>query len=218
MCLQHPEFRKILTDENFSKNICAIIIDEAHCISQWGGDFRKTYALLEKLRALFPPHIPFLATSATLPPVILREVRSKLAIDTETSFYLNLGNDRLNIAMSVRQINGIDDYDALRPLLIDNVSKVDDMIKTIVFRDQVTATQITCRRVRQMLPKHLRKYVDYIHAHRSVKAKGRVMRRFRQGKIMILIATEAAGMVREVYQIRVRFAYYIHLRVLIFLI
>jgi bloom syndrome protein len=46
-----------------------------------------------------------------------------------------------------------------------------------------------------MLLKHLRKYVDYIHAHRSVKAKVRVMQRFRQGKIMVLIATEAARMV-----------------------
>jgi superfamily II DNA helicase RecQ len=50
MCLLHPEFRKILTDEKFQENICAVIIDEAHCISQWGGDFRKVYALLEKLR------------------------------------------------------------------------------------------------------------------------------------------------------------------------
>jgi hypothetical protein len=46
----------------------------------------------------------------------------------------------------------------------------------------------------------------------------RVMQRFRQGKIMVLIATEAARMVWKVYQILVHFAYYIHLRVLIFLI
>src|ERR1700683_554763 len=108
MCLKHAEFRKILAEDNFSKNICAVIIDEAHCISQWGGDFRNVYALLEKLRAFFPPHIPFLATSATLPPLALREVRSKLAIDTDTSFYLNFGNDRPNITMSVQQINGSD--------------------------------------------------------------------------------------------------------------
>ena len=115
MCLEHNVFCKILTDKNFSKNICAIIVDEAHCISQWGGDFWKLYALLEKLQAFFPPNVPFLATSATLPPLALRDVHSKLAIDPDTSFYLNLGNDRPNMAMFVQQINGLDDYEALWP-------------------------------------------------------------------------------------------------------
>ena len=195
MCLKHAEFRKILAEDNFSKNICAVIIDEAHCISQWGGDFRKVYALLEKLRAFFPPNIPFLATSATLPPLALREVRSKLAIDPDTSFYLNLGNDRPNISMSVQQINGSDDYEALRPLLAHNVSKPEDMTKTIVFTNTVSGSQIGCKRVRQFFAKPLRKYVDSLHSHRTVRAKRRVMRRFRQGKVKILIATEAAGMV-----------------------
>src|ERR1700683_311805 len=108
MCLRHLEFWKMLTDEKFQENICAVIIDEAHCISQWGGDFRKAYALLEKLRALLPPNIPFLVTSATLPPLVLREVRSKLAIDAASSFYINLGNDRPNIAMCVQEINASD--------------------------------------------------------------------------------------------------------------
>src|ERR1700691_998039 len=61
MCLKHDTFCKILTDENFSNNICTIIVDEAHCISQWGGDFRKLYALLQKLQVFFPPNIPFLS-------------------------------------------------------------------------------------------------------------------------------------------------------------
>jgi bloom syndrome protein len=196
MCLQHSEFRKILMDEKFSDSICAVIIDEAHCISQWGGDFRKMYAFLEKLRAFFPQNIPFLATSATLAPEPLREVRTKLAIDPEASFYLNLGNDRPNIAMSVQQIDSTDDYDALRPLLAQDVTTPDDIIKSVVFVNARNATQLVCRRVRQFYPKHLRRYVDYLHAHRTVRAKRRVMQRFRQGKIKVLIATEAAGMVR----------------------
>ena len=43
----------------------------------------------------------------------LRKVCSKLVIDPDTSFYLNLGNDRPNITMSIQQINGLDDYEAL---------------------------------------------------------------------------------------------------------
>lgn len=185
----------MLTDEKFQENICAVIVDEAHCISQWGGDFRKVYALLEKLRALLPPNIPFLATSATLPPSALREVRSKLAIDAASSFYINLGNDRPNIAMCVQEINGSDDYEALRPLLAHDVTSHEDLEKAIVFTNSVNTTQMTCKKVRQFYPKHLRKYVDYLHSLRTPSAKRRVMRCFRSGKIMILIATEAAGMV-----------------------
>jgi superfamily II DNA/RNA helicase len=98
--------------------------------------------------------------------------------------------------MSVQQINGSDDYEALRLLLANNVTKVEDFTKTIVFTNTVNAMQTMCKRVRQFFPKHLQKYVDYLHAHRTVRAKRRVMRRFRQRKIMILIAMEAAGMVR----------------------
>src|SRR5882762_5692899 len=133
MCFEHEAFRKILKEESFNKDICAIIVDEAHCISQWGGDFCKVYALLEKLRAFFPLGIPILATSATLNQPALRDVRLKLAIDAEASFFLNLGNDRPNIAMHVKRINGSDDYESLRSHLAEGVSSADDFKKTIVF-------------------------------------------------------------------------------------
>ncbi|KIM73718.1 hypothetical protein PILCRDRAFT_15010 [Piloderma croceum F 1598] len=177
MCLQHDEFRKILIEEKFSKNICAM------------------YAFLEKLRAFFPPDIPFLPTLATLPPLALREVRSKLAIDPNTSFYLSLSNDRPNIAWSVQQINGSDDYEALRPLLAANITK------TIVFTNTVNSSQIGCKRIHLFFAKQLCKYMDCLHSHRTVKAKRRVMRRFRQGKVKILIATEAAGMGADILDI-----------------
>jgi superfamily II DNA/RNA helicase len=125
----------------------------------------------------------------------LREVCSKLAIDAYTSFYLNLGNNHPNIAMSVQLINSSDNYEAPRLLLADNVTRVKDFTKTIVFTNVVNAMQTTCKRVQQFFPKSLWKYVDYLHAHRTARAKRRVMHRFRRGKIMILITMEAAGMV-----------------------
>ena len=78
MCLLHPEYRKMLTDEKFQDNIYSVIIDEAHCISKWGGDFRKVYALLEKLHALLPPNIPFLVTSAAAYAGVLSLLRMAL--------------------------------------------------------------------------------------------------------------------------------------------
>ncbi|KAK0475386.1 P-loop containing nucleoside triphosphate hydrolase protein [Armillaria novae-zelandiae] len=66
MCLEHIEFHKAI--RSISKDIIAIIVDESHCISQWGGEFRPHYAQLEKLRTLVPDGMPVLAVSATLNP------------------------------------------------------------------------------------------------------------------------------------------------------
>ena len=41
-------------------HVLVVIVDEAHCISQWGGDFQPAYAELEKLRAFIPTNTPLL--------------------------------------------------------------------------------------------------------------------------------------------------------------
>lgn len=196
MCLKHEGFRKIIASSSFD-GISAIIIDEAHCIAQWGGDFRTAYAELANLRAFIPPDIPVYPTSATMTKPALREVCSSLAIDIARSFFINLGNDRPNIAFSVEKMQSSTDYNALRPHLFrcDTPSKPDELIKSIVFTDSVLGTQVITREVRKWLPDELQHYVGYLHAHRSPSAKRRIMRLYREGKILILIATEAAGMV-----------------------
>ena len=196
MCLKHEEFRRHLVDTKF-EGICAVIVDEMHCISQWGGDFRKAYGDLSKLRAFFPPHIPILGTSATAPPAVLQDVRASLLIDPETSFFLNLGNDRPNISFEVHQLNSSTDFDALRPYLtrVSNPSSPDGIIKSIVFMNSVISTQLGTQKIRSWLPHHLCKHIAYLHALRTPHARKRVMKWFRKGKIKILVATEAAGMV-----------------------
>ncbi|KAM6496623.1 P-loop containing nucleoside triphosphate hydrolase protein [Amanita muscaria] len=113
MCLKHPEFRKWLTAKETTNEIMAIIVDEAHCISQWGGDFRPVYSQIEKLRAFMPPDIPVLLTSATLPPAALADCCSRMKLDVKDSFMLNLGNHRPNITMSVLRMDGSKDYKAV---------------------------------------------------------------------------------------------------------
>lgn len=51
----------------YNKFISMIVIDEAHCISEWGSDFRPDYARLSELRTTFPD-VRILAMSATIPP------------------------------------------------------------------------------------------------------------------------------------------------------
>jgi len=196
MCLQHAGFRRMLTDGNF-QNICAVYVDETHCIGQWGGEFRPAYSELNKLRAFFPPHIPIYATSATLTESTLREARTSLGIDIANSFFLNLGNDRPNISYEVHHMDSAHDYNSLKPYISRKPKprRSTDLIKTIIFTNTVSSTQLIAKRIRKWLPHHLRSSVDYISSRRTPSARRRVMRHFRQGKVKTLIATEIAGMV-----------------------
>ncbi|CAG8521528.1 9572_t:CDS:2 [Acaulospora colombiana] len=58
-----------------------IVIDEAHCVSQLGHDFRPDYQKLSILRQLFP-HVPILALSATCPPKVLQDLLKTLRMDS----------------------------------------------------------------------------------------------------------------------------------------
>ncbi|KAF7355950.1 Bloom syndrome [Mycena venus] len=198
MCFEHQDFRKFLRDDKTGKRILAVIVDEAHCAAQWAGDFRPHYGMLNRLRALLPVGTPILATSATLSPSVLTEVCSGLDLDLDTSFFMNLGNDRPNITPSVVEMNSGKDYAAIDPHLPnpEDVHSRDDLPKGIIFTNAVKKTQVICRHIRQLYPQ-CRGAIDFLHAHRTAKAKRRIMKQFRKGKIKILVATEAAGMVRD---------------------
>jgi len=197
MCLENKEFRDFLTSTAF-QDICAIVVDESHCIAAWGESFRTAYHDIGKLRAFFPSHIPILATSATLTESSLQTVRTQLDIDADECFYLNLGNDRPNVSYSVITIDSASDFNALKPLLLPNSNpqRPEDITKTTVFLNKVQFTQICTREVREWFPPHLRHCIEFLYAIRTPQAKRAVMERFRRGETRILIATEAAGMVR----------------------
>ncbi|KAL1754058.1 P-loop containing nucleoside triphosphate hydrolase protein [Schizophyllum commune] len=182
--------------------VCAVVIDEAHCMEQW-AQFRYHYNHLGKLRSLYPHNVPFLATSATLPPTTLDKVCTDLQIELSDAFFVNLGNDRPNITTHVHEVRSGHDYEALKALLPLSASGPDEMNKTIIFVNDVTGSQRVCREVRKLLPAHLRKYVGYVHARRASGAKHRIMRRFRKNKIKILVATEAAGMGTDISDVKV---------------
>ncbi|KAJ7512821.1 P-loop containing nucleoside triphosphate hydrolase protein, partial [Mycena galericulata] len=196
MCFEHQEFRKWLRDPATGKRALGAIVDEAHCASQWGGDFRPHYAVLEKLRAILPAGSPILATSATLSPCALKDICSSLDLDLDDTFFVNLGNDRPNITPSVFEMNSAKDYGAVYTHLPDpsEVHSAKDLPKSAIFCNHVKKTQVLARLLRNRYAHLPRGTIDFLHAHRTAKAKRRVMKDFRRGKIKILVATEAAGM------------------------
>lgn len=59
-------------------NISLLVVDEAHCISQWGYDFRPPYLLIGELRKLLRPDVPCLALTATATPKVAEDIQARL--------------------------------------------------------------------------------------------------------------------------------------------
>ncbi|KAH9915608.1 P-loop containing nucleoside triphosphate hydrolase protein, partial [Fomitopsis serialis] len=73
MYMKHAECNNVLTERGLSKGISALIVDEAHCISQWGGDFRPSYSKMSQVRAHLPQGTPVGCFSAMMAPDALEE-------------------------------------------------------------------------------------------------------------------------------------------------
>ena len=192
MCLGNSGFAALLKDPRWSCNILFMVVDEAHCIEQWGAEFRKHYASLDTLRSFVPRGVPVLATSATMPPATLDHVRSVLGMNAEKSFHLNLGNDRRNVVPLVWPMEG----GASNLAALDFVVRGRERpLRTIIYFNSKRLTMRACNYLRKTLGPLQAHTVDVLHASRGPRAKKEVMERFRAGKILVLCSTEVVGMV-----------------------
>lgn len=66
---------------NIKESIGMLVVDEAHCISDWGHDFRPDYKRINKIIKLLSPNIPFLATTATANNRVVNDVKEQLGDD-----------------------------------------------------------------------------------------------------------------------------------------
>ena len=84
-------------------NISFITVDGAHCISQWGYDFRPAYLKIANIRRIFPD-VPVLALTATATPVVVDDIIEKLELKGEDNVF-RMSFERKNLAYIVRHTN-----------------------------------------------------------------------------------------------------------------
>ncbi|KAF8881230.1 P-loop containing nucleoside triphosphate hydrolase protein [Infundibulicybe gibba] len=142
--------------------------------------------------------VPFLVTSATLPPLVLAQVRSAVHIRRDNSYHVNLGTDRSNIAWFVHDMSGgKSDLEALNFLIPtgwDCDGGGGGLTQTMVFFDDISLAMEARKWICNRLPSELGEQVAVYHSRRSKNSKRRVLREFRLGEIKILLTTDAAGM------------------------
>jgi len=169
-----------------------VVIDECHCITQWGKKFRTMYSNVNRIRSFVAPSIPFLATSATVSPVSFVEICQLLEISTRSGFHLNLGNDRSNLTPIVWPLNAAaKDLDSLNFI----VSGGGSLPRVIVYVNTKDLARIGCEHLRTKVTEEQKTQIDFIHAGRSKWPQKRILELFQCGDINILFATEVVGMV-----------------------
>ena len=194
MCFQSQDFSKLLRDPTWAENFMYVVIDECHCVTQWGKKFRTAYSNVDRLRSFVAPDVPFLITSATLPPTSFAEICQLLEISITSAFHLNLGNDRLNLMPILWPLKAAaKDLDSLNFI----VSGEGDLPRVIVYVNTKELARIGCEHLRTKVPPERRKQIDFIHASRSKWPQKRILELFQSGDVNILFATEVVGMVCE---------------------
>lgn len=89
-----------LSNDNFIAdirriNVSLIVVDEAHCISQWGYDFRPAYLNITRLRKV-KPEVPVLALTATATPVVAEDICTRLDMIRPALFKMSFRRDNIN--------------------------------------------------------------------------------------------------------------------------
>lgn len=157
-----------------------IAIDEAHCISQWGHDFRPDYRLLgERLTALRPA--PAIALTATATPIVQKDICAQLGFKDEARFVL--GFRRSNIGILAHELPPAERPDAIAAILGDRAR-----VPAIVY----APTRKKADEIAGFLAPKL-KCKSY-HAGMGADAREAVQSAFLDGHIDVIVATVAFGM------------------------
>ena len=175
--------RRFLNQLN-SHQISLFVIDEAHCISQWGHDFRPSYlALCDAIRELHPSSIALFTATAT--PDVRADILNHLEIQPPQTF--TRGIERPNLKFSVYEVS----TDAVKyPLL-------DEYLQQLTGKGIVYAGR---RRETEEIALYLKKRghrVDFYHAGREDFERKRVQNRFFDDGpdgLDLVVATNAFGM------------------------
>ena len=165
--------------------VSLFVIDEAHCVSQWGHDFRPAYlALREAVKALGRP--PVLALTATATPEVLQDICRQLELDAPQ--VVNTGIDRPNLFFEVfRTVNEEQKRTRLRQVVESNRAAGGG--PGIVY----TATVKAADELFDWLSTAGFRTARY-HARRPASERQETQHRFMAGEHDVIVATKAFGM------------------------
>lgn len=161
-----------------SMHVSLITVDEAHCISQWGYDFRPAYLKIAEIRQLLPG-VPVIALTATATPEVVSDIQQRLQFRQENVFRMSF--ERKNLAYVVRHtedkeselLHILQHVDGSGIVYTRNRKKTKE-ISLFLNRNHITAT--------------------FYHAGLNDETKDSRQKAWLKGEFRVMVATNAFGM------------------------
>ncbi|TDL27966.1 P-loop containing nucleoside triphosphate hydrolase protein [Rickenella mellea] len=185
----------VLCKAKFNQILRVVVVDEAHCISEWGGSFRTDYADLGLVRGRLKADVPWLVASATLPSHVLDDIRTTLKISSSAA-YVRMTNARPNVALSTRVMKfGEESKGDLRFTIPFGATKAEDIPIQLIYCNSRLDGEDIVDRLRFWLPSSIpQECIQFYHAKKGTKEKRSLEERLAKGEVRILVCTDAVGM------------------------
>ncbi len=176
--VQNPNFAAWI----LNRKITLFAIDEAHCLSQWGPEFRQDYHKLSLLRTT-RPDVPILALTATATPNVLQDIAQHLQLRAPKRHVYGFYRPNLYY-----QVEICENEDTKQKILIESLEKYSDG-RVLIYCGTRKQTEEVVRILKERFDG-----VGFYHAGLDETERSRIQTAYESGGIRILAATNAFGM------------------------
>ncbi len=168
----------IFTDRVARMNICLLAVDEAHCISHWGYDFRPAYLHIADIRQIIPD-IPVLALTATATPEVQKDIMEKLLFRKNKKFQKSFSRPNLSYSVVFEE---------------DKEKKILQILESIKGQAII---YVRSRKKTQSIALFLQKNkisATFYHAGLDYKQRSESQKKWIENNYRVIVATNAFGM------------------------
>jgi ATP-dependent DNA helicase RecQ len=155
-----------------------ITVDEAHCISQWGYDFRPSYLKISELRSIHP-QVPILAITATATSAVIDDIQQKLQFREKNLFKTSFLRENLIYAVRYSENKDRDVINMVKKLKGTGIVYVRSRRKSVDIVRMLKQEGISAA---------------YYHAGLEHQVRNEVQQSWMAGKVRVIVATNAFGM------------------------